>query len=135
MKNKSLIGVLRYGVAGLFLFLQAGHAQSLQTPDQVVNSYLASLVNGNAAQLASLIGGAKKRDNPQITLDPEYYGQFLQKHYRDAVATVEEMSPDGESWKARVRIDFPTGGSQTTTLIVRLVDGEWKVTDEKVQGL
>ena len=130
MRNKYLISILRCGAAGLLLFMQAGHAQPVQTPDQVVNSYLASLLNGDAVQLAGLIDGVKKRDNPQITLDPEYYGQFLQKHYRDAIATVEEMSQDGEAWKARVRFEFPDGGSQATTLVLRLVDGEWKVTNE-----
>ena len=130
MKIKSAISVLIHSFLATLLLMQASHAQPLQSPSEVVNSYLASLVAGDVGVLVSLIDGAKKRDNPQLTLEPEYYGQFLKDHYRGAVVSVEEISQDGDGWQARVRFDFPTSGSQTTTLILRLVGGEWKVTYE-----
>jgi len=106
-----------------------GLAQDSMTPSQVVDKYLASLVNGDTSQLLALIDGSMKRKNSQLELSPETYSEFLKEHYADVHTTVEEIIPDGSRMHARVRFDYPLDSS-IIEFVLTEVDGQWKITDE-----
>lgn len=106
-------------------------AQDPSTPAQVVDVYLASLVNGDTQQLSALIAGRMQLKNRQLELNPDSYSQFLQDYYQGVQPTVEEIVPDGDKMKARVRFDRGTDqGSSIIEFILTQVDGQWKITDE-----
>ena len=106
-------------------------AQDLTAPTQVVNDYLASLVNGDTQRLKALIDGPLKLKNRQLELNPDTYSQFLTDHYRGVQTTVEEIVPYGSQLKARVRFDRGTAlDSSVIEFILTPVDGQWKITEE-----
>jgi hypothetical protein len=122
--------------AGLMLVLvlsvgliPPGLAQETMTPSQVVDEYLASLVNGDTSQLLALIDGSMKRKNNQLELSSETYSEFLKEHYADVHTAVEEIIPVGSRMHARVRFDYPSDSS-IIEFVLTEVNGQWKITDE-----
>lgn len=105
-------------------------AQDLTAPTQVVNDYLASLVNGDTQALIALIDGRMKQKSSHLILNPDTYSQFLKEHYAGAQMTLENISPEGDKIRAWVRFDYPTADSSVIEFILTQVDGQWKVTDE-----
>lgn len=135
----SAIKTMRLRVLGFVLVLLAWGgvlpqvvAQDLTAPTQVVNDYLASLINGDTQQLKALIDGPMKMKNRQLELNPDTYSQFLKDHYQGVQTTVEEVVPYGEKVKARVRFDRGTEqGSSVIEFILVQSDGQWKIVDEE----
>ena len=105
-------------------------AQDLTEPSRVMDSYLASLVSGDTQQLVTLIDGRMKRKSAHLVLNPETYSQFLKDHYAGVQATVEDIVPNGDRVRARVRFDFPSTDSSVIEFILTQLDGQWKITDE-----
>lgn len=97
---------------------------------QVVNSYLESLATGDVQQINGLVGDSMKHRNRQLTLNPDYYGEFLRTHYAGVAMSVESIRDKGELIEARVRFDYPTSESTTITFVVAQEEGAWKITDE-----
>ena len=115
------------GMAAMLLL--AGISSSYaQTPEQVVNQYLASLAAGDTAQILQLIDDPLKRRSSQIS--SAGYGEILRNHYQDAVTVIESVDTVGEDREIRVRFDFPDSPSQTFTYVTRLIGGEWKIINE-----
>jgi len=105
-------------------------AQDLTEPSRVMDSYLASLVSGDTQQLVTLIDGRMKRKSAHLVLNPETYSQFLKDHYAGVQATVEDIVPNGDRVRARVRFDFPPADSSVIEFTLTRLDGQWKITDE-----
>jgi len=107
-----------------------GMAQSAADPAQVVNDYLASLVNGDTRMLSALIDGRMKSKSRALALDPDSYASFLKEHYAGVQMTVEEIVSDGDRMRARVRFDYPTSDTSVIEFVLTQVGGQWKITDE-----
>ena len=107
-----------------------GMAQDLTEPSRVMDVYLASLVSGDTQQLVTLIDGRMKRKSAHLVLNPETYSQFLKQHYAGVQTTVEDVVPDGDRVRARVRFDFPSTDSSVIEFVLTQLDGQWKITDE-----
>jgi len=105
-------------------------AQDLSAPTRVVDAYLASLLGGDAQRLITLIDGRMKRKSAHLVLNPETYSQFLKEHYAGVQATVENIVPDGDKVRARVRFDFPSTDSSVIEFTLTRLDGQWKIADE-----
>ena len=105
-------------------------AQDLTAQTQVMNDYLASLVNGDTQSLIALIDGRMKQKSRHLVLNPDTYSQFLKEHYAGVQTTLEQISPEGDKITARVRFDYPTADSSIIDFILSQVDGQWKITDE-----
>ena len=105
-------------------------AQDMTEPTQVVNDYLDSLVSGDTQTLITLIDGRMKQKSNHLVLNPETYSQFLKQHYSGAQPVLEQIGPEGDKIKARVRFDYPTADSSVIEFILTQVDGQWKITDE-----
>jgi len=105
-------------------------AQDLAEPSRVMDNYLASLVSGDTQQLVTLIDGRMKRKSAHLVLNPETYSQFLKQHYAGVQTTVEDIVPDGDRVRARVRFDFPSTDSSVIEFVLTQLDGQWKITDE-----
>lgn len=105
-------------------------AQDLTEQTQVMNDYLASLVNGDTQALIALIDGRMKQKSSHLVLNPDTYSQFLKEHYAGVQTTLEQISPEGDKITARVRFDYPTADSSVIDFILTRVDGQWKITDE-----
>ena len=106
-------------------------AQDVSEPSQVLNDYLSSLASGDTQRLVTLIDGPMKANNRQLELSPDTYSQFLQTHYAGVQMTVEDISPGGDSMRARVRFDYPTSETSIIEFVMNQVDGQWKITDEE----
>ena len=136
MKNNSYMKLLSglYGgllVASLFLGCYSAQADIGQVAAvQVMNKYLESLADGDTQQLSILIDGAMKKRNRQLSLDPDYYGEFLRSHYSGVIMSVESIKDKGEVVEVEVRFTYPTSQSTTIIFVLSQVEGEWKVTDE-----
>jgi len=105
-------------------------AQDLTAQTQVVNDYLASLVNGDTQALIALIDGRMKQKSRHLVLNPDTYSQFLKEHYAGVQTTLEQISPEGDKITARVRFDYPTADSSVIDFMLTQVNGQWKITDE-----
>ena len=105
-------------------------AQGLTPQTQVVNDYLASLVNGDTQALIALIDGRMKQKSRHLVLNPDTYSQFLKEHYAGVQTTLEQISPEGDKITARVRFDYPTADSSVIDFMLTQVNGQWKITDE-----
>jgi hypothetical protein len=116
--------------ASLFLLGCHGAQADQAAAAQVMNHYLESLANGDTQQLSGLIDGAMKKRNRQLSLDPDYYGEFLRSHYSGVSMSVESVREKGELVEAEVRFDYPTSKSTTIIFVLSEVNGEWKITDE-----
>lgn len=101
-----------------------------KSPEQLINSYLAHLVDGNIAALHRLLGGKMKRDNRQLLASPDSYSEFLKSRYAGVRTTVEELAAQGNRVLARVRFDYPSGESATTVFVITGHNGQWRITDE-----
>ena len=128
---KRLRGLYGGVLATLLLFGYGAQAETDRSAAvQVMNHYLESLANGDAPQLSGLIDGAMKKRNRQLSLDPDYYGEFLRTHYSGVIMSVESIRDKGELVEAEVRFDYPTAKSTTIIFVLSQVAGEWKITDE-----
>jgi len=96
----------------------------------VVNSYLGSLATGDVQQINGLIAGAMRQRNRQLTLTPDYYGEFLRTHYAGVGMSVVSIRDKDEYVEARVRFDYPTSESTTITFVLVQEEGAWKIADE-----
>ena len=134
MDKTGRIGSLVAGIVLAIVFsvgvIPPGLAQNSATPSQVIDEYLASLVNGDTLRLVALIDGPMKRKNRLLELNPETYSSFLQDHYAGVQTTVEEVIPDGAKMRARVRFESPASNSSIIEFVLTQVDGQWKITDE-----
>ena len=102
----------------------------LAAAGQVVDSYLTSLASGDTQRLVEVLDEGMKTRNRQLTLDPEYYGEFLRTHYAGVVMTVESMEARGAFVDARVRFDYPASSTTVITFVLVQIDGDWKIGDE-----
>jgi hypothetical protein len=136
MKKSSCLKLLRglYGgflVASLFLGCYSAQAETGQAAAvQVMNNYLESLANGDAQQLSGLIDGAMKKRSRQLSLEPDYYGEFLRSHYSGVRMSVESVRGKGELVEVEVRFEYPTSKATTIIFVLSQVEGAWKITDE-----
>lgn len=132
IRRFSILSARSFGVllATWLCLAPLAQAQDLSGAEKVVNDYLTALVNGDAAQLGTLIDGRLKARSPQLTSSPDTYSQFLRTHYAGVRTTLESVVPDGDKARARVRFDYPTQQSSVIEFILRPVDGQWKITDE-----
>jgi len=134
MDKTGRIGSLVAGFVLAIVFsvgiIPPGLAQDSAPPSQVIDEYLASLVNGDTSQLVALMDGSMKRKNSQLELSPETYSGFLKDHYAGVQTTVVEIIPDGTKLLARVRFEYPTSDSSIIGFVLTQVDGQWKITDE-----
>lgn len=135
MEKSACLKLLRGLFGGVLVALLVfGYAAQAETDRaaavQVINTYLESLANGDAPRLSGLIDGAMKKRNRQLSLDPDYYGEFLRAHYSGVIMSVESIMDKGELVEAEVRFDYPTAQSTTIIFVLSQVAGEWKITDE-----
>lgn len=100
------------------------------SPEQVINSYLDYLVDGNVTQLYRLLGGDMKRNNRQLLASPDNYSDFLKSRYAGVITTVEALTERGNKFRARVRFEYPTGENTTTVFVLTGRNGQWRITDE-----
>ena len=105
-------------------------AQELTAPTQVINTYVASLLNGDTAQLLALMGERMKQKNRHVVLSPDTYSEFLKQHYAGAQTTLENVETTGDKVTARVRFDHPNSDSTRIEFMLDEVDGQWKVVGE-----
>ena len=110
--------------------MPTAQGQDLSAATQVVNDYLVALVNGDIEQLSALIDGRMKAKSPQLALNPDSYSQFLRKHYAGVQTTVENVVPEGDKARARVRFNYPSQNSSVIEFILSPTNGQWKITDE-----
>ncbi len=103
----------------------------LSDPAQVVNDYLVSLSKGDINGLLARIDGRMKRKNKALELSPESYSVFLQEHYAGVQTTVEEILPQSDRMRARVRFDYPASDSSVIEFILTQTAGQWKITNEE----
>lgn len=89
-----------------------------ETPKQVINSYLAYLVDGNVTELHRLLGGEMKRNNRQLLASPDSCSEFLKSRYAEVRTTVEESTERGNKILVRVRFDYPSGESTSTEFVI-----------------
>ncbi len=120
--------VLAIAISGTLVPLSI--AQDLSAPTRVMDTYLASLLSGDTQQLVALIDGRMKRKSAHLVLNPETYSQFLKEHYAGVQATLEDIVPEGDKVRARVRFDFPSADSSVISFMLTRIDGQWKITDE-----
>jgi len=100
-------------------------------PQQLVESYLAALANGDIDTILASIDGRMKNKNKALELSPDTYADFLRDHYQGVQTTVEEITPQGDRMRARVRFDYPTSDSSVIVFILSDVNGQWKITNEE----
>jgi predicted ester cyclase len=129
-RSKTLLIGLVLAVASWLGAGSALLAQDLTLPSRVVDSYLAGLASGDTAALSSLIDGTMKQKNRHLLLSPETYAQFLREHYAGVQMTVEDVVPEGDAVRARVRFDYGAGQSSVIEFLLTQADGQWKITDE-----
>ena len=129
---------IRSIVSGFTLSLLLGMAMipqamaaDLGDPSQVVNDYLASLAKGDIDGVLARIDGRMKSKNKALELSPESYSEFLKGHYEGVQTTVEEITPQSDKMRARVRFDYPTSDSSVIEFILTQTDGQWKITNEE----
>ena len=136
MKKSSCLKLLRglyvgFLVASLFLGCYSAQAETGQAAAvQVMDNYLESLANGDTQQLSGLIDGAMKKRNRQLSLEPDYYGEFLRSHYSGVRMSVESARNRGEAVEVEVRFEYPTSKATTIIFVLSQVEGAWKITDE-----
>lgn len=131
MKKSALIGLFNGVLVALLVFGYGVQAETDRVAAvEVMNTYLESLANGDAPRLSELIDGAMKKRNRQLTLDPDYYGEYLRAHYSGVIMSVESIRDKGERVEAAVRFDYPSAQSTTIIFVLSQVAGEWKITDE-----
>jgi hypothetical protein len=137
MKKNHYLKLLRGvygGLLAVFLFVSGYSVQAETSQEiaasQVLNSYLESLANGDVQQLSGLVGSAMKKRNRQLSLDPDYYGEFLRAHYSGVVMLVESVTDKGETVEAKVRFDYPTSQSTAIIFVLSQAEGGWRITDE-----
>ena len=136
MKNVFSPGWFRSFSAGLFglsllissMGIQAEVNQAAAI--DVLNRYLGSLATGNVQQINGLVSDTMKQSNPQLALNPDYYGEFLRTHYAGVTMQVESVLDKGEVVEARVRFDYPESESTTITFVLGQEQGIWKITEE-----
>lgn len=100
-------------------------------PEQLVDSYLVALANGDVAAILASIDGRMKNKNKALELSPDTYAEFLRNHYQGVQTTVEGISPQADKLRARVRFDYPTSDSSVIVFILSEQDGQWKITNEE----
>lgn len=100
-------------------------------PQQLVESYVAALANGDIDTILASIDGRMKNKNKALELSPDTYADFLRDHYQGVQTTVEEITPQGDRMRARVRFDYPTSDSSVIVFILSDVNGQWKITNEE----
>lgn len=131
MKKSALRGLFNGVLVALLVFGYGVQAETNRAAAaQVMTRYLDSLASGDASQLSGLIDGAMKKRNRQLTLDPDYYGEYLRTHYSGVMMSVESIRDKGERVEAAVRFDYPSAQSTTIIFVLSQVAGEWKITDE-----
>ena len=101
MKKSACLKLLRGLSSGVLVALLVfGYGVQAETDRvaavQVMNNYLEGLANGDAPRLSGLIDGAMKKRNRQLTLDPDYYGEYLRTHYSGVIMSVESIMDKGE---------------------------------------
>ncbi len=111
-------------------YVPVAAAQDVAGATQVMESYLAALVAGDTAQLATLIDGRMKQRNRQLELNPETYGAFLRRHYDGVRLTLEQVVAEGGKVRARVRFERPDQAATVIEFILERTGAGWKITDE-----
>ena len=136
MKKSACLKLLRGLTGGVLvtLLLLGGYGVQAETDRaaavEVMTGYLDSLASGDTSQLSALIDGTMKKRNRQLTLDPDYYGEYLRTHYSGVMMSVESIRDKGDLVEAEVRFDYPSAQSTTIIFVLSQVAGDWKVTDE-----
>ena len=105
-------------------------AQDLAVPTQIVNTYVASLLNGDTAQLVALMGERMKQKNRHVVLSPDSYSEFLKQHYAGVQTALENIESTGDKVTALVRFNHPNTDVTRIEFILDQVDGQWKVVGE-----
>lgn len=105
-------------------------AADLSDPGQVVEDYLGSLTSGDIEGILARIDGKMKSKNRALELSPETYSTFLQDHYAGVQTTLEELVPESDKIRARVRFDYPASDSSMIVFILTETDGQWKISNE-----
>jgi hypothetical protein len=117
-------------VCGL-LMSNVDAAAGASEPQQVMQTYLDSLAEGDTATLAGLVEGNMKERSYRLLTENPTYPDFLRSHYSDVVMTIEELTPVGPDYNARVRFDYPASDSSVSIFVLSPVSNEWKIVDEQ----
>lgn len=110
--------------------VHTGYAQNLADPAQVVDQYLASLINGDTQQMLAVIDGRMLRKNGQLVNASATYPQFLRNIYAGVQTTVEDIAAVGDKTHIRVRFDYPAPETSEIIFVLSNKNNEWKITDE-----
>ncbi len=129
---RSVLGGVVLIACGL-LMGNADAAGSNATPQEAIQTYLASLAQGDTATLAALVDGNMKARSYRLLTENPTYPDFLRAHYKGVRMTIETLTPSGEDYTARVRFDYPTSDSSSSDFVLRVINGQWKIVDEQGQ--
>jgi len=129
---KSIVGLILMAAGGLSM-LNVVVAGNTTAPQQTIQTYLDSLAQGDTIALASLIDGNMKARSYRLLTSNPAYSDSLRSRYSGVVMTIENLTPVGNNYKARVRFNYPASNPSISTFILSPVNGQWKIVDEQGQ--
>jgi len=126
-----MVGCLLICVVGIFP-VNDSMASGKSAAQAAMQAYLAALWNGSVTILSGLIDGPMKSTSSRLLTRNTQYPDYLRTYYAGVVMTIEDMTPAGPNYEAKVRFDYPSSGSITRIFTLSVVNGQWKIVHEEL---